>query len=101
MKQQCIIAAKKLWNHPTLCVELSTGGFKRERDDSIMIMQNGTVTTTITVMVMVTVALMAVMVTMIGRIMVTMAMVMFMIHTMPWCSALGPLQACNVGIYSV
>lgn len=63
-----------------------------------MIMQNETVTMT---EVMVAVALMAVMVTMIRRIMVTMAMVMFMIHTMPWCSALGPLQACNVGIYSV
>ena len=71
-----------------------------ERDDSIMIMQNETVTMT-TSLIMVTVALMAVMVTMIRRIMVTMAMVMFMIHTMPWCSALGPLQACNVGIYSV
>ena len=93
-----------MWNHPTL-LGLSTEGFKRlaerETDDSIMIMQNGTVTMTIMVMIMVTVALMAVMVTMIGRIMVTMAMVMFMIHTMPWCSALGPLQACNVGIYSV
>ena len=63
-----------------------------------MIMQNETVTMT---EVMVAVALMAVMVTMIRRIMVTMAMVMFMIHTMPWCSALGPFQACNVGIYSV
>ena len=71
-----------------------------ERDDSIMIMQNETVTMT-TSLIMVTVALMAVMDTMIRRIMVTMAMVMFMIHTMPWCSALGPLQACNVGIYSV
>ena len=71
MKQQCIIAAKKLWNHPTLCVELSTGGFKRERDDSIMIIMR--LSTTMTNLL--------IMVTMIRGIMVVIiAVIIVMIH---------------------